>query len=67
MPVLTDQPTRPASKSSEEAQIPIKITPELVTAVADKVYAMLLHDLRLEFERQRWMRKSPARGIGGKL
>lgn len=43
-----------------------RITPEMVAAVADKVYAMLLRDLRLEFERQRWLQKTPPRSIGGK-
>ena len=41
------------------------ITPELVVRVADKVYALLLQELRIGKERQRWPRHRPLGGQGG--
>jgi hypothetical protein len=38
------------------------ITPEMVRQVADKVYARLLLDLRIERERQRLPRRQVGRG-----
>lgn len=61
-----NNPIHPPAQSGGRGSTPSKITPEIVAAVADKVYAMLLRDLRLDFERQRWMRKSSSRSMGGK-
>lgn len=41
------------------------ITPELVVKVADKVYALLLQELRIETERQRLPHRGPLDGQGG--
>jgi hypothetical protein len=41
------------------------ITPELVNQVADKVYAMLLFDLRIEQERERSSLRKPFAEQGG--
>lgn len=41
------------------------ITPELVNRVADKVYAMLLSDLRIEQERERSSLRKPFAEQGG--
>ena len=41
------------------------ITPELVNQVADKVYAMLLSDLRIEQERERSSLRKPFAEQGG--
>lgn len=41
------------------------ITPELVRQVAEKVYAMLLRDLKIEMERLRASRRDISGQIGG--
>ncbi len=48
----------------EEALRESRITPELVDEIADKVYAMLLLDLRIERERQH-LPQRPLYGQGG--
>ncbi len=53
----TFPPTQPPAAGSPEA-----LSPELVKQIADKVYAMLLADLRREAERQG---KQARRRIGG--
>ena len=52
---LQTQPGESApSKPVRESAKKVEITPELVHAVADRIYAMLLHDLRIERERLRF-------------
>ena len=41
--------SRPGNKPTKQ----LTITTELVQAIADRIYAMLLHDLRIERERER--------------
>lgn len=43
-----------------------RITPQLVREVSDLVYAMLLQELRLERERDRWRSGSHHRTAGGR-
>jgi hypothetical protein len=38
---------------------PGNLKPELVEEIAAKVYALLLRDLKIERERQRWLMKRP--------
>ncbi len=61
------QPSTPSPAGSTEAPgpgdkvTPEKVTPELVRQVAEKVYQMLLAELRIEQER----RRIKAAGSGG--
>ena len=51
---LQNQPDGSApSKPGEESTKQMEITPELVRAISDRIYAMLLQDLRIERERER--------------
>jgi hypothetical protein len=45
------------NSSSQEQSAPGKIDQELVQKVADKVYQMMLRELRIESERQRFSDK----------
>lgn len=55
MEPTTEQPNQ---SSSGQAAALGGITPALVREVADKVYQLMLRDLRVEQERQRRMTKS---------
>ncbi len=55
MEPTTEQPNQ---SPSGQATSPGAITPALVREVADKVYQLMLRDLRVEHERQRRMTKS---------
>jgi hypothetical protein len=50
---LSTQPA-PANPQTEPAQI----TSELVLAISDRIYAMLLRELKIERERQRFLMRS---------
>lgn len=53
------EPTTEQPNQSPSGQPPTgAITPALVREVADKVYQLMLRDLRVEHERQRRMTKS---------
>ncbi len=41
----------PVQTQGQGGNPPVAITPELVRQVADRVYAALLNDLKIEFER----------------
>lgn len=43
-------PAKPVGESTKQTEI----TPELIHAITDRIYAMLLHDLRIERERERF-------------
>jgi hypothetical protein len=60
MPSEIQNTDRPGVLQSADQQQG-KITPELVREIADKVYAMLLADLKIEQER----RRLPYRGLTG--
>jgi hypothetical protein len=62
MPAANPSNNLPSAGSGQGAGL----TPELVKKVADKVYAMLLADLRLEAERQHRTPGSRAIGSRGK-
>jgi len=67
MPVENSQPTQgsqPAG-SPDGGQSAGALTPELVNKVAEKVYAMLLLDLKIERERRRTSSGNPWSGQGG--
>ncbi len=52
---LQNQPDGSASsKLMSESTKQTAITSELVHAIADRIYALLLHDLRIERERERF-------------
>lgn len=46
-------PANPTGSPSEQERQPGRISPELVRAVAGRVYAMILADLKIERERYR--------------
>jgi precorrin-6B methylase 1 len=46
-------PANPTGPPSEQERQPSKVSPELVRAVAGRVYAMLLENLKIERERYR--------------
>lgn len=58
------QPASAASNRQAGSQAG-ELTAELVRQVADRVYAMLLRDLRIEQERARPTNRARIRGNGG--
>ncbi len=50
------QPAQNQSAPANRSGSRIPITPELVSKVADRVFVLLLNDLRIERERKRWSR-----------
>jgi hypothetical protein len=59
---MLDKHIQPAGRKPAEAQRQrMKITQELVMAISDRVYAMLLRELKAERERQRFLNGSHRR------
>ncbi len=61
--------SQPAQNQPAQANRPgprIPVTPELVSKVADRVFVLLLNDLRIERERRRWSALNPFRLKGGR-
>lgn len=54
------------STSEAEERSTRTITPELVNQVADKVYAMLMLDIKIEKERERFSYQSSNQRYGGR-
>jgi hypothetical protein len=54
--VQRDFDTTNHPKTADVQTEKMSITPELVMALADRVYAMLIHEMTLECERQRFQR-----------
>jgi hypothetical protein len=58
----TDTPNTPSPADNAQATA---LTPELVKQVTERVYALLLADLKIERERQRWQPATQPTSRGG--
>jgi hypothetical protein len=54
------QPPHPTKRADSQME-KMKVTNELVMAISDRVYNMLLHELKIERERRRILNRSPRR------
>jgi hypothetical protein len=57
MPNIPSTRSQPAQANASRPRIPI--TPDLVSKVADRVFILLLNDLKIERERKRGLRFNP--------
>jgi hypothetical protein len=49
------QPSESQAAGPEQSHEPSgEVSPELVRQIAERVYALILEDLRIEYERRRW-------------
>ena len=59
---MSDKYIQPTQSQRAETQTKrLKITPELVMAISDRVYGMLLRELKVERERQRVLNRPQRR------
>jgi hypothetical protein len=59
---MSDKHIQPAHQGSAGTQTKkMKITNELVMAISDRIYGMLLRELKVERERQRFLNRAQRR------
>ncbi|HUV91555.1 MAG TPA: hypothetical protein VMV80_00580 [Anaerolineales bacterium] len=50
-----NQPLSPDTSNENQSETSHEISPQLVKEIADRVYTLLQTDLRIEFERRRFL------------
>ena len=50
-----NQPFSPDISNENQSETSLEISPQLVKEIADRVYTLLQTDLRIEFERRRFL------------